>query len=154
MRFFLIFLITVVFFNGCSSNNAFDHFNMTDEQEMAQESIRSVKLQDADKTVGVCNIVYLNNVLPNKYKTKDSFYIYMYTHHNYRNFKFFLDKSMPISIKKLPKKNQFQKFTKESYRWQNYFIVEFKKINNEKLNFEITNKDGISKTIMFEMLEY
>jgi len=154
MKFFLLFLPITIIFSACSSKNAFEYFYMSKKQEITQENIQSVKLEDGDKVVGICNIVYLNNIMPEKYNTKEYFYIYMFSDDNYKELTFYLQKNKPVYIKALPKDNKFQTLTKESYKWQKYYLVEFKKVEDIKLVFDIKNRSTISKKLIFEKIEY
>jgi hypothetical protein len=154
MKFFLIFLIVLVLLNGCSKNNAFDHFYMSKKQEITQENIQNIELKKKDKSLGVVNIVYLNNILDDKYKTKEVFYIYMYADIDYDTIIFTLDGKVPSKTKALTPINEFKDLTMESYTWQKYFLVEFEKNENEKMVFEILSDSITPKKLVFGKIEY
>lgn len=130
MKTFSIILIFIITFSACSTNNAFYNFNMSKKQELSEDSIQSSKIQKNNIVDGFINVLYVNNILPEKYNDKEYFYIYVYTKSSDSKLDFTLNGKKAINVKKLSKDNEFSNLVLFSANWTKYYLVEFTKEKN------------------------
>jgi hypothetical protein len=131
---------TLFFMVGCSHDNAFDRFALSQKQKLAENSIQSSKIS-LDKTVdGVVYVVYLNEVMPKKYHGDEYFYIYLYSKDKNPKFSFLLNSKPPVEVEKLASFNRFTQLTSHNVKWNKYFLVRFKKQNKRVLSLKVKNK--------------
>ena len=143
-------LVTTLFFmQGCSYDNAFDRFALSQQQKLAENSIQSSKIALGEKTDGIVYVVYLNEVMPKKYHNDEYFYIYIYTKDKNPKFSFLLNKHVPIEVKKLESFNQFTQLTSQNARWNRYFLVRFKQEGRE-LQLKVKNKQYNSDLFLYK----
>ena len=150
MRFFLLLSIFLLFSAGCSSNNAFSSFNITQYQERAEDVIESSRILKDGITKGFVTIVYLNRVYPERYKKEEHFYISFYIQGSDESVNFILNKERPLLVKKLEKGNSFANLLSQERDWQNYYHVVFEKTQKEKMQLTLTSKGYSSKITLYK----
>ncbi len=148
-RLFLLLGVGAMFF-GCSRDAAFDRFALTKEQKLAENSILSTKITYKERVNGVANVVYLNEIEPNKYKDKEYFYIYLYLKGEDQKLTFLLNKHHPLQVTQLPAKNQFSDLVSFRAPWSQYYLVVFAHQKQDKLYLKIKNKQYTSEKLYFE----
>lgn len=147
--FLIIFLFSIVII-GCSSKNAFDRFHISDVQALSEDNIQRAKLKNAESIEGLIAVVHLNEVL-SEYENKESdfFYIYLHTKSTDENLTFELNGENPIGTEVLPSPNRFSYLTSSSMTWKKYFLVEFKKQEND-LVLQIKSEQFSSDELLFK----
>ena len=150
MKTFLITILFLTIFTNCSSNNAFSHFDMNDKQAKSEDSLQSSKIFDKDSNSGIVSAIYLNHVLPQKYNDKEYFYIYLYIKDNLKEVSFFLNDEEAYDVTSLKSKNDFSYLTSFQGDWQQYYLVEFEKQNQEVLNLQINASQSHSREMIFK----
>jgi len=149
MKTFLITILFMFVFDGCSSKNAFSSFQMTSEQEKSEDNMQSSKIKDGDTIDGLVTVIYLNKVIPQTYKVDEYFYVYLYTKHNNDSIKFLLNGNEALKVKELEPKNMFTHLTSFKAEWSKYYLVVFK-AEDSKLSFNVKNMQFSSNNLVFE----
>lgn len=139
MKTFLIILIFMVVFTACSKNNAFYDFDMSKNRELSEASLQSSKIQKNGVIDGLITVLYVNNILTNKYHDNEYFYVYIYTKSDNTKVNFFLNGKKALKTNELNPNNEFSNLIPFNARWTNYYLVEFKKA---KSNLIFVSKDG------------
>ena len=147
MKTFAIFLILLALSTGCAQKNAFDQFELSQMQELSEDSIQSSKLKKGAEVDGVVSVVYLNKVLPEKYSDAEYFYVYLYKRTKSNKITFLLNNKTTNMIEKLPVKNRFTPLTSFEAPWSSYYLVKFEK-QGDILNFIV--KDGEYSSDIFK----
>ena len=153
MRFSLhvtLLLTAFLLFSGCAPINAFSRFHFTKVKEYATSSLRTSKINHDNDVIGVLSTIYLNEVDPKKYNGMEYFYIGVYTKNkntlydpnsdNKSEMVLKLNNSLPVKIKKLDQKNEFEGLITLDNSWTSYYIVAFNKAESDKLS--LTLQDG------------
>ena len=153
MRFSLhvtLLLTAFLLFSGCAPINAFSRFHFTKVKEYATSSLRTSKINHDNDVIGVLSTIYLNEVDPKKYNGMEYFYIAVYTKNkdtlydpnsdNESEMVLKLNNSLPVKIKKLDQKNEFEGLITLDNSWTSYYIVAFNKAESDKLS--LTLQDG------------
>ncbi len=161
MKFFIIIFAILLFLSGCSRQNAFLKFNMSEEQELSISNLQSSKIKIGEEVNGIFSALYLNEVYPKKNTQNESFYIYVYLKDKKKRLDLNLldDKSlttlklngkMPIEIFELSNINQFSHLTSIQSEWNRYYMVTFKKEENKKLNLVFENYPFSSVELIYQ----
>lgn len=143
MKLFLIISIVFLAFSGCSRNNAFGRFEMTQERERSEENIQSSKVMDKESAYGVVTAVHLNKAYPELYKDAEYFYIYFNIDGDPKEAIFELNGSTSMLVEELNSTNEFTKITHFNAQWKNYYLVGFKK---EEGKLKLTLKHNQTNT--------
>jgi len=149
------FLITILFmftFEGCSTKNAFSSFKITPEQEKSEDNIQSSKIKNGEIVDGLVTAIYLNQVVPETYQENEYFYIYLYTKHDNDNIKFLLNENAPLKVEELESDNMFTHLTSFKAEWSRYYLVAFK-VEDTNLSFSVKNAQFSSNKLIFEKEE-
>lgn len=159
MKYFFLFTAFILFFTGCSHNNAFSKFKMTKEQELSISSLQSSKIKSGEKIDGVFSAIYLNEVYPDVFNQNEYFYIYLYLKNKEKMYNpnsldetklvVKLNGKTPIKVKELPKENQFSHLTSTKNEWNRYYIVAFKE-SGKQLSLVIENAKSSSATLNYK----
>jgi len=138
-------LTTLLVFCGCTTNNAFSRFHFTALKEQAVASLRTSKINLDNDVVGVVSSIYLNEVNPQKYNGMEYFYIAVYTKNKDTlsdpnsivgsNMVVKLNDTLPMKIKKLDQKNEFEGLIALDNSWTSYYLVAFPPSQSDKLSF-------------------
>ena len=149
------FLITILFmfaFDGCSTKNAFSSFNITPDQERSEENTKSSKIQNGNNIDGVVTAIYLNKAMPETYKENEFFYVYLYTKQDNQNIEFLLNGEAPLKVEELEVENMFTRLTSFKADWSKYYLVAFKS-QTEELSLLVRNAEFTSNKLLFEKEE-
>ena len=149
MKTFTIILTFLVLISGCASKNAFERFDMSEEQELSEDAQQRSKIKFGDKVNGIVSTIYLNFVSPQTYNDGEYFYVYTYVKNKNYEFRFLLNDKEPISVKELPSINEFTELTHISNEWSKYYLVKFPK-QDDKLSFVYENGPYSSDILKFE----
>jgi len=152
MKTFVIIILFMFAFNGCSTKNAFSNFEITPEQEKSEDNLQSSKIVDGEIIDGLVTVIYLNKVIPQTYKENEYFYVYLYTKHNNDNIKFLLNGSEPLQVEELEAENMFSYLTSFNAEWSSYYLVAFK-TEDSNLSFSVKNTHFSSNELIFEKEE-
>ncbi|MBA1432452.1 MAG: hypothetical protein FAF04_02385 [Epsilonproteobacteria bacterium] len=148
MKTFLIILFLTLLLNNCADKNAFDNFNLSATKELSEDSIESLKIKQGDKIAGLVNVIYLNKVLPKRYKENEYFYVYYYMKDKNATVSFTLNGEPSLLREELPAQNEFSYLTSFSAPWSKYYLVGFKKQGNV-LKLRINSNSAASATVEF-----
>jgi len=152
MKTFLIIILFMFAFDGCSTKNAFSSFKITLEQEKSEDNIQSSKIKDGEIIDGLVTAIYLNKVIPQTYKENEYFYVYLYTKHNNDNIKFLLNGNEALKVEELEAENIFTYLTSFKADWSRYYLVAFK-AEDANLSFSVKNAQFSSNELIFEKEE-
>jgi len=152
MKTFVIIILFMFAFDGCSTKNAFSSFNITLEQEKSEDNIQSSKIVDGEIIDGLVTVIYLNKVVPQTYKENEYFYVYLYTKHNNDNIKFLVNGNKALKVEELEPQNIFTYLTSFNAEWSRYYLVAFK-AEDANLSFSVTNAHFSSNELIFEKEE-
>ena len=157
MKKILLFLIFLLFFTGCSKKNAFFAFGMEQTQELSASSLQSSKIISKESDVkGFFSAIYLNEVEPQSFGGDEYFLIFLYLKdakelYNPQNptasdLQLTLNSKLPIKVEKLPKENQFSKFTERKNEWSDCYLVTFEP--TEKLTLFLKDEHSAAATTL------
>lgn len=120
-------IITIILFTSCVDKNGFSNFNFTPQQEQWENNQVNSKIQDQEHTEGMITAVYLNKVMPDLYKGGEYFYLIVYLKDSRKRLSFTLNGQLSILEDELEENDRtlFQNFTKNSGKWNRYYIVGF-----------------------------
>jgi len=149
MKTFLIIILFMFAFHGCSNRNAFSSFKITVEQEKAEDNMQSSKIKNGEIIDGLVTAIYLNKVVSKTYKENEYFYIYLYTKHDNSNIKFLLNGNAPLKVEELESQNMFTHLTSFNAEWSKYYLVAFK-VEDANLSFSVKNAQFSSNELLFE----
>jgi len=149
MKTFLITTALLVSFLGCSHNNAFDRFEMSQERELSEENIQSSKLTYDSEINGVVTAVYLNKTNPDFYKDAEYFYIYLNLEEGSEKPKFMLNNLPSIFVEELNSSNPYTKLTLFNAEWKQYYLVGFQKAK-DRLKLTIRNEKFSSAELIYK----
>jgi len=150
MKTFLLIPLVVTLFQACSSQSAFSHFDITQEQAKSEEIIQSSKITQKQDIVGVVTTLYLNPIDSEKYEKYEYFYVTLYLKKNEKYVKFLLNGEEATESKLLPNKNNFSKLLHETPLWSKNYLLLFPKREGESvLRFKIESKDASSQEMHF-----
>ena len=152
MKTFLIIILFMLTFDGCSTKNAFSNFKITPEQEKCEDNMQSSKIKDGKIVDGLVTAIYLNRVVPQTYKENEYFYVYLYTKHNNDNIKFLLNGNRALRVEELEAENMFTHLTSFKAEWSRYYLVAFK-AEDANLSFSVQNAQFSSNKLVFEKEE-
>lgn len=151
MKFLLIILLFLLTFSGCAQKSAFERFQLTKSQELAEDSIQSSKIVNGkNEVVGVVTAVYLNKVNPKRYKNNEYFYVYLYAKNKNAVIDFTLNQKPALLQEALPNINEFTALTAFTSKWNKYYLIGFaeeKEQNVLQLNINI---DASHTTLTFK----
>ncbi len=148
MKTLLSINLILLLLQGCSYDNAFSRFDISQERAKSEESIVSSKIYSQNNVIGLLNCVYLNTVMPNKYTQDEYFYVSIYTKNTDVEPHFTLNDRNASSVKALDVKNEFSKLTASDVDWQKYYLVSFEK-QGEQLVFKASLSTFSSDPIKF-----
>jgi len=151
MKYFLTTLTFLLFFNGCSYNNAYTKFNMSNEEELFASNTQSSKIESENSIDGVFTAIYLNNVYKNReeYKNSENFLIVVYIKEGSEDFTFQLNGNYHLKVEVLASKNRFTKVLKSTKEWETYYLVKFKKQVKE-LNLLLSGEESSSVVLHYQ----
>jgi hypothetical protein len=148
MKTFLIISLLTIIFNGCTTHNAFDKFNITPTRELSEDSIQSFKLKHNNKVDGIVSVVYLNKVLPKLYKNNEYFYVYFYVKDKNTSVTFTLNGQPSMLREKLKANNEFSYLTSFDAFWSKYYLIGFKEQGNV-LDLNVSTSKAAEATLKF-----
>ena len=148
MKTFLIILLFIMSFSGCSTNNAFHEFNMDEMQEFSEEKIQSSVIKNEKENDGLVTVIYLNQVYPERYKDYEYFYAYLYSKSDHKDIKFLLNEEECFLVEELPSYNKFSNLTSFKADWKRYYLLKFEK-QGGVLNFKVQNAGFSSEPIKY-----
>ncbi len=132
MKFQLLFFIVLSFlWTGCTSN-AFSKFHIATQKQRAFANLQISKISSGYKTAGTISAIYLNNIIPNKYKRKEYFYVILYLK-NQGRFSFALNGNKAIKIQSLEQNNIYNNLLPISGHWHHLYLVIFNHVDDEHL---------------------
>ena len=150
MKNILITILFITIFTNCSTNNAFSHFTLDSDQAKSEDTLQSSKIvSESKKNEGIISVIYLNNVFPKTYNTKEYFYIHYYLKESSNTIDFFLNNKSAQESKELESKNRFSDLTSFKGAWQKYLLVTFEKQEKDVLVFKAKTSDATSREIIF-----
>lgn len=149
MKTFLIIITILVTFLGCSHNNAFDRFEMSQARELSEENIQSSKIMSGNEAIGVVSVVYLNKIYPDLYKNAEYFYIYLNIESQSNETEFMLNNYPSLLVEELQSTNPYTKLTLFDAEWKHYYFVGFKE-GGDTLKVQIRNKNASSSVLTFK----
>ena len=151
MKYFLITLTFILFFSGCSYQNAFSKFDMTVEEELIAANTQSSKIESKEKIEGVFTAIYLNNVYKESFKEGENFLIAVYMKNSEINYNFKLNELTPLKVEKIQKLEEFSEFTalmKTKERWNKYYLVSFEE-QETNLRLSIEKESSFSAELLY-----
>jgi len=126
MKTFLLVITAIFILSGCTTRNAFEKFDLKNDQTMAVENSRSGKLIEDGKVVGLYSAVYLNNIYTNVKDTSEAFYISVYKKDGvYSDINMSLNSNDSFRVDELDKENQFKYLLSTKNRWGRYYLATF-----------------------------
>ena len=164
MKFPTILLTSLLFLSGCSQQNAFTKFKLSQEQEAAMASVQSSKIAYNDKVTGVVSVIYLNEVYPTSYNKEEYFLLYFYlkeeqkeifdpTILEHRDLQLMLNEDKPLKIKQLSHNNRFSHLSGTQSEWSRYYLVAFQEQSENTLSLVLKNGKYSSQNIVFRKNE-
>ena len=148
MKTFLLITLIFALFTGCSSSNAFSRFHLSESQAKGENSILSSKIYSKNEVVGMVSTLYLNQVLPEKYKNNEWFYLSVYTKKDLENLKFLLNGKEPLLVQELNASNEFSSLISSNEKWKKYYLLEFKKVG-ETLHLQLKSSSYSSLVLSY-----
>jgi len=151
MKTFATIILFMLLTNACATRNAFESFNITQEQAKSEDSILNVKIHKGEKITGVMSAIYLNRVLSKEYKDNEYFYIILYDRHKKtkEKIKFLLNGKEAISVEVLEAKNRFSNLISSNSDWKLYYLVTFKE-QGSKLKLKVKIAKHKSDKLLFK----
>jgi len=149
MKSFLNISLIVLFLSGCSYDNAFSRFDISEKKAKSEESIVSSKIYDKKEVLGIVSSVYLNAVNPEQFHDGEYFYVYLYVKNKEESLTFSLNDVNASSVKELYRENEFAQLTSSNAPWQQYYLVKFPK-QDDTLVFKVSLTSFTSDPIVFE----
>lgn len=150
MKTFLITMLFLTVFTNCSTNNAFSHFDINENQAKSEDSLQSTKIFNKEKSEGIISAIYLNSVLPQEYNDKEYFYVYLYVKNNSKSIDFFLNGEKAQEIQTLASQNRFSNLTSFKGDWQKYYLLVFDKQDKEILTLQVKISQSASRKMVFQ----
>ena len=152
MKHILFSLCCIVFFGACSSENGFSKFKMDRDEALSASSLQSFKIINNKKLKGTISTIYLNDIYPNKFTKKDSFYISIFLKDNsqFKDLKFKLNNKNMINIVKLDDNNKFSKLIPTKIKWNQDYLVDFNHSISSTLSLEFILDDNITTKIFYK----
>ncbi|MEA1954979.1 MAG: hypothetical protein U9N02_00620 [Campylobacterota bacterium] len=150
MKYIIITLISILFFNGCSKNNAFDDFDLDATQELSINSLQTSKIKNGYEIDGIFSAIYLNKIYPKLFNNNEYFFVYYYMKSDIESVTLKINGSKPIKIKKLPAKNRFSNLAGIENEWNNYYLVAFKKQEKDTINLVLENGPYVSDLLVYQ----
>jgi len=151
MKYFLIALTFVLFMSGCSYQNAFSKFDMTQEEELLAANTQSSKIASKEKIKGVFTAIYLNNVYKESFTKGENFLIAVYMKNPKTSYNFKLNNQTPLSVKKIKKLEELTEFTalmKTKEKWNEYYLLTFKE-QEKALHLAIEKESSFSAELLY-----
>jgi hypothetical protein len=145
---FLTF-ISLAVFTACSSNNAYDRFNLKVDQERSISNMQRAKIIDSKGAIhGMFSAIYLNEVYPESFNDGENFFVYvylkkdeqMYNPKEYVKSKLnvMLNSKYAVKIEELPRKNRFSHLVQINSTWNKYYLITFLHDKKDKLSLSLT----------------
>ncbi|EQB40304.1 hypothetical protein M947_00475 [Sulfurimonas hongkongensis] len=157
---FLGIFIILTLFVACADKNAFDKFNMQEDQELAAANLQSSKIKTSQNIDGIVSVIYLNKVYPKIYTNDEYFYVYLYLKDKKEMFDpkklddikltMRLNSKLPIKIKKLDAKNKFSHLTSVENEWNLYYLVAFKQESEDKISLVLETDQSRSDVLVYQ----
>lgn len=148
MKTIYIFLI-LVFISGCSSKNAFTHFDMDKYEQLSAQSFKRVKLVKGEEVIGTFSSIYLNDVYPERYNKNEYFIVYIYLKNQSMEFDTKLNSNTAVKIRELNNKNRFSNIIRETSSWSKYYLISFNEAKADILNLELYIDGSRSASISY-----
>jgi len=138
MKYLLTMLMFVLIITGCAQKSAFERFQLTKPQELAEDNMKSNKIiNDKNEVVGVVTAVYLNKIDPKRYNHQyEFFYVYLFAKNETATIKFSLDGKQTLLQEELSNINEFTTLTSFTSKWNKYYLVGFAK-GEENLHLKV-----------------
>lgn len=161
MKTFLLIFTFLLFFTGCSSHNAFDLFNLDEDQERSVTSLKIAKLQSKNGAVdGVFSAIYLNEVYPKSFNDGENFFVYIYLKKDEKmfdpkeltktNLNIKLNTKFPVKIEKLSRENKFSHLISMKSNWNKYYQVTFLTQDTKDLSLSLELESGQSSSAVLK----
>ncbi|MBU0720610.1 hypothetical protein KJ877_04660 [bacterium] len=159
MKYFFTSLVLILFFSGCSHQNAFSKFKMDEKQELSASSLQSSKIKSGEDIRGIFSAIYLNEVYPESFNQKEYFFVYLYLKEkkimhnpnalNDAELTLKLNGRPPIKIKQLPHANRFSHLAFTQSEWNSYYLVAFEEEGKE-LSLVLESGDSLSDALLYK----
>lgn len=147
MKSFFTIVSLILILASCSEKTAFSKFKISKEESLSENFLQSSKVIFNNKVNGVVSVIYLNNIYPKIYKDKEYFFVYYFVKDE-KNVKFILNSKAPIKIIRLKPVNKFSELTHFQDKWNEYYLVEFKK-STKNLKFLFKNDKASSNILIY-----
>jgi len=154
-----IFIIFTLF-TACADKNAFDKFNMQEDQELGAANLQSSKIKMSQNVDGIVSAIYLNKVYPKIYTNDEYFYVYLYLKDKKEMFNpkklddikltMRLNSKLPIKIKQLEAKNKFSHLALVENEWNLYYLVAFKQESEDKISLVLETDQSRSDALVYQ----
>ena len=154
-----IFMIFTLFV-ACADKNAFDKFDMKEDQELSAANLQSSKIKMSQSVDGIVSVVYLNKVYPKVYTNDEYFYVNIYLKDKKEMFDpkelddieltMKLNSKLPIKIKKLNAKNKFSHLASVKNEWNRYYLIAFKQDSKDKISLVLETDQSRSDTLVYQ----
>lgn len=150
MKLLLSSLFLLLLFNACADKDAFSKFKLTQEQEYAENSIQSAKIRSKEGVEGIVSIIYLNDVMPQKYNDKEYFFIFYTLKDETKRFNILLNSQLPLQQTALPTSNEFSKLIVSDIKWNKYYLIEYKKEKSKLLEVQLKGQELSSSVFKYK----
>lgn len=136
MKYFLITITFLLLFGGCSYQNAFSKFGMTQNEELLASYTQSTKIESKDSTEGVLTAIYLNHIDEIYQDGYENFLIGVYLKDSKQKYDFILNNTIKTDKQDIVKIKFYKNLVKTPRKWDTYYVVRFKNYG-KKVNLSL-----------------
>jgi len=143
---YIIFIFLTIFFTSCADKDAFEVFDLKNDQKIAFDNFERAKIQKDDKIYGIATAVYLNKIYNNLPNNKEYVYLVLFTkkkkYLKYFKIKINNNNNMYYELKNLPVDNKYSYLINFKNNWQNHYLLTFDKQETKiiPINIELNNE--------------
>jgi len=153
MKLFFTSLSLIFLLSACADKDAFSKFQLTQKQEYAENSIQSAKINSQNGVEGIFSAIYLNEVMPQRYKGNEYFFVFYTLKDDNKSLDIFLNLHTPIKQTPLKTTNEFSKLIISDIKWNKYYLLEYKKEQSNILNLQLKGKKFSSSVLKYKKNE-
>ena len=146
MKYFLITIAILLLCSGCSYQNAFSKFDMTQKEELLASNTQSSKITSKESVEGIVTAIYLNNIDENYVDGYENFIVGVYMKDSTLKYDFKLNRELPINMEKIEDLNDYKEVLKSPKKWDTYYYVKFKNYG-KKIDFTLES-DILSSALL------
>ncbi len=146
MKYFLIAVTSLTLLGGCSYQNAFSKFDMTQKEELLASNTQSSKIQTKGLVKGVFTAIYLNNVDEKYVDGYENFIVGVYLKNSKEEYDFKLNRELALSVEKIEEIGDYPQIIKNPRKWDIYYFVRFKD-SGRNINFSLSS-DTLSSAVL------